>query len=91
MCKTHLQGLARLGGYPDRASLASVDPRFAEFAAFKAGKLYNPDLRTSDLGASDLFEGAVVRPHWVLADLIALFYPHLLPDHEFVYYQQLSE
>ncbi len=80
-----------VGGYPDRASLASVDPRFAEFAAFKAGKLYNPDLRTSDLGASDLFEGAVVRPHWVLADLIALFYPHLLPDHEFVYYRQLSE
>lgn len=80
-----------VGRYPDRAALAGVDPRFAEFAAFESGKLYNPDLRTSELGASDLYEGAVVRPHWVLADLIALFFPHLLPEHEFVYYRQLSQ
>ncbi len=81
----------QVGMHPDRASLTSVDPRFAEFKAYETGRLYNPDLRVSATGASDMFEGAVVRPHLVLADLIALFYPQLLPDHEFVYYRQLSE
>ncbi len=80
-----------VGGYPDRMALAVVDPRFTEFAAYQAGNLYNPDLRISDTGANDMFEGAVVRPHWVLADLIAILYPHLLPEHEFVYYRRLSE
>ena len=81
----------QVGMHPDRASLNSVDPRFAEFKAYETGRLFNPDLRVSETGASDMFEGAVARPHLVLADLVALFYPQLLPDHEFVYYRQLSK
>ena len=80
-----------VGWYPDRAALVSVDSRFAEFEAYVSGNLYNPDLRTSATGASDLYEGAVMRPHQLLADLIAIFHPQLLPDHEYVYYRRLSE
>ena len=80
-----------VGWYPDRAALVSVDSRFAEFEAYVSGNLYNPDLRTSATGASDLYEGAVLLPHQLLADLIAIFHPQLLPDHEYVYYRRLSE
>lgn len=80
-----------VGMYADRAALVSVDPRFDRFAAFQSGNLFNSDLRTSPSGANDMYEGAVMRPHLVLADLVALFHPHLMPDHEFMYYRRLSE
>lgn len=79
-----------IGQFRDRESLLASDPRFAEFAAFQTDRVYNNDRRLSDLGSNDSWEGAVIRPHSVLADLIAIFHPHLLPEHEFVYYQQVE-
>jgi len=32
----------------------------------------------------------VTNPHLVLADLIKIFHPELLPDHELYFYQQLT-
>jgi iron complex transport system substrate-binding protein len=31
-----------------------------------------------------------MRPDLILADLVAILHPDLLPDHEFVYYQHLA-
>lgn len=68
----------------------AADERFAEFAAFQNGNVWVYNKRLNEFGGNDYFEGGVANPHLVLADLIAIFHPDLLPDHAFVYYQQLQ-
>ena len=69
------------------ADLETADERFADFAAFQNGNVYNYDLRTNEFGGNDFFESAAANPQLVLADLIKIFHPDLLPDHELVYYR----
>lgn len=66
------------------------DERFANFAAFENGDVWSNNLALNESGGNDFWEGGVANPHLVLADLIAIFHPELLPDHEFVYYRQLQ-
>jgi iron complex transport system substrate-binding protein len=66
------------------------DPRYEEFSAFANGSLWNNNLRQNANGGNDFFESGFSNPHWVLADLMAIFHPELLPEHEFTYYQLLE-
>jgi iron complex transport system substrate-binding protein len=66
------------------------DERYAEFAAFQNGAVYNNNARTTPLGGNDYTESGVINPDRVLADLIRIFHPDLLPDHDLYYYQQLQ-
>jgi iron complex transport system substrate-binding protein len=66
------------------------DERYAEFTAFQNGSVYNNNLRTNDLGYNDYSESGVVNPDRLLADLIAIFHPELLPDHEVFYFRHLD-
>lgn len=68
----------------------AADERFAEFKAFQEGNVWTNNKALNEFGGNDFWEGGVANPHLVLADLIAIFHPDLLPDHEFVYYQQLQ-
>jgi iron complex transport system substrate-binding protein len=74
----------------DLKGLAEQDKRFTDFAAFKSGNVWNNDLRTNANGGNDYYEGAIANPDVVLADLIAIFHPELMPEHEFVYYRQVK-
>ena len=76
-----------LGFVFSREDLEATDERFADFAAFQNGALYNYDLRTNEFGGNDFFESAAANPQRVLADLIKIFHPDLVPDHAFVYYR----
>ena len=76
-----------LGFVSSLDGLVSADERYADFAAFQNGNVYNYDLRTNEFGSNDFFESAAANPHLVLADLIKIFHPDLVPDHEFVYYR----
>ena len=69
------------------ADMEAADERYADFAAFQNGATYNYDLRTNEFGGNDFFESAAANPQLVLADLIKIFHPELVPDHEFVYYR----
>ena len=71
------------------ADAIAEDSRYGEFAALADGNLWNPSLRINASGANDFFEQGAVRPDLVLADLIAIFHPDLMPNHEFVFYQQV--
>jgi iron complex transport system substrate-binding protein len=66
------------------------DERFALFEAFQNGKVYNNNRRANKHGGSSYWETGVANPHVVLADLIKIFHPELLPEHEFVYYYRLE-
>lgn len=68
----------------------NVDPRNANFAAFKNKKMYNNNARLNAFGGNDIWESAVVRPDLVLKDLTRIFHPELLPAHQLYYYQQLQ-
>ena len=70
--------------------MAAADARYEGFRAFTEGNVWNNDARLTDMGANDSWESAVVRPDLVLADLVAILHPDLLPDHEFVYYRRLT-
>lgn len=79
-----------VGYASDLASLKANDSRYADFAAFKNGNVWNNNRRSNANGGNDYYESAVAEPDAVLADLIAIFHPELMPEHESVYYQQLK-
>ncbi len=79
-----------VGAMSDLASLAAMDARYADFKAFQDGKVYTYSKRVTELGGVDYFESGTAAPDVILSDLIKAFYPDLLPEHEFFYYQALQ-
>lgn len=66
------------------------DERYASFDAFASGSVFNNVARVTPMGGNDAFETAALHPEQLLADLIAIFHPALLPDHSFNFYVQLQ-
>lgn len=72
-------------------SLSDIeDERLVEFAPVTEGEVYNNNRRISPGGGIDYFESGQVRPDVILADLVSIFHPDLIPEHERVYYQELE-
>jgi len=65
-------------------------PKFADVACVQRGEVYNFDKRRHAGGGNDYWESGVMNPDLVLRDLIAIFHPELLPEHEFEYYRKLK-
>jgi len=76
--------------YPSMGALLAADPRFAKFDAAKKGTVYNNTRQVSASGGNAIWESGTVHPEAVLADLIHIFHPDLLPAHELIYYQRLD-
>ncbi len=72
------------------ADVLATDERYGDFRAFQEGHLYNNNLRVNENGGNDYFETGVAKPQLVLKDLIAIFHPELLPDHELFFYRQIA-
>jgi iron complex transport system substrate-binding protein len=70
--------------------LLAQDERYADFAAFQSGMVYNDTNRVNPNGGNDFWETGVTNPHLILQDLVSIFYPELLPDHEQVFYKKLG-
>lgn len=67
--------------------MLAEQPRFDAFAAVRAGNVIN--VRTVRSGATaetDYFEAGTANPDVLLRDLISIFHPELLPDHEPVFH-----
>jgi len=79
-----------VGFASDLASLAAMDPRYADFKAYQEGKVFNNNARVTDMGGTDYFESGTANPDAVLRDLITIFYPDLAGEHELFYYRQLQ-
>lgn len=78
-------------GYVDsKQDIAGKDPRYAGFKSFKTGQLYNNNKKTNELGSNDYWESGAVNPQLVLADMLSILHPELLPGHTLVYYKQLK-
>jgi iron complex transport system substrate-binding protein len=77
------------GTLTDTLAVKAADERLGNMAALNGGKVWNYDLARNENGGNDYFESGSSNPQLVLADLIAIFKPELLPDHKFVYFRQL--
>jgi len=73
-----------------KKELLSHDERYGLFKAFKDGKIYNNNQIQNDKGYSDYWEQGIIRPDVVLADLISIFYPEVLPNHQFSFYKKIE-
>jgi iron complex transport system substrate-binding protein len=73
-----------------KAEIAAADERYTKFNPYRKGTMYNCNKRTNDIGANDYWESGAVNPHLILADLITIFHPDLVPGHQLVYYKQLQ-
>jgi len=77
------------GEWKDLADARAQDDRYALFRAFREGNVWNNDrIRCAD-GGRDFFETGATRPDWVLADLIAILHPELMPGHVMRWYRRL--
>ncbi len=72
-----------------KKELAGQDTRYTHFKAFKVDEVYNYNKRLGPTGGYDFFESAYTRPDRVLADLIFILHPELLPDYDTYYFQKL--
>lgn len=72
------------GTYSYKA-LQDQDPRYADFRAFKEkGVIY------CNMREKPFYESMPTEPELVLADLLHIFHPDLLPEHKPVYYHLLK-
>ena len=78
------------GIWSSRGDAANADERYSLFGAYKSGQMYNHIGRVNEQGGNDYWESGVANPHLVLADLIKVFHPDLLPDHALYYYRRLE-
>ncbi len=73
-----------------KEQLKKADARYSSFSAFQKGNIFSYTARVSENGGYDIFESANVKPDLVLADLIKIFYPELLPEHVLYFYKKIE-
>jgi len=76
-------------GWNTPGDLIAEDPRLASMAPFASGHVYHYGARERASGANDFWESGAAHPEIVLADLIRIFHPELLPDHRLFYYRSI--
>jgi iron complex transport system substrate-binding protein len=77
------------GDWKDLAGAKAEDPRNALFRAWREGRVYANDGISCDGGGRDYYETGAARPDLVLADLIAILHPELMPGHALRWYRKL--
>ncbi len=75
--------------YDSIKAVLEAEPRYAELAAVKNGNVWNYDKRLNENGGNDYWETGVGNPDLLLADLVKILHPELLPDHELVFWRQI--
>lgn len=78
------------GAAKTKEDILAKDSRLKAFKAFQKGKIYNNNKRISPSGGNDFWESGVVHPETVLSDLIKIFHPEIMSDHELYYYQKIE-
>lgn len=79
-------------GCPARslAELAQMDEKHTWFKSYQKGEVYNFAKRTTPGGGNDFWETGVVRPDYILHDLITILYPELVKDRELIFSEHLK-
>ncbi len=78
------------GNSNSKNDILKVDERFKNFKPFNKSLIYNNNLIMNQFGGNDYWETGLVQPNIVLKDMIKIFHPDLLKDHDLVYYKQIN-
>ncbi len=70
--------------------LINMDDRYGKFKAYQLGQVYGYNNRVRKDGGNDFLESGYLRPDLILADLIKIIHPELLPSHQLYYYSRLE-
>lgn len=76
--------------YRSLKELANADSRYSHFQAFEKKHVYSYNAKIGEKGGFTFFELGYARPDLVLADLIKILHPELLPTYELYFYKQLD-
>ncbi|WP_017730532.1 ABC transporter substrate-binding protein [Nafulsella turpanensis] len=76
--------------YESLEGLKKADSRYSHFDAWQEGNVYTYTARTGAKGGNEYMELGYSRPDIVLADLIKILHPDLLPDYELYFYEKLE-
>lgn len=77
-------------GVDAQADLLALDSRFGDFAPYQNRCAWNNNRDENANGGNNYYEWGVTNPQLVLADLLAIFHPSLLPEHDFRFYKLLD-
>ena len=66
------------------------DPRYADFECLESGQMFNNNANVNENGGNAYYEEGAAHPEMVLKDLVRILHPHLLPDHELVFFRQIK-
>jgi iron complex transport system substrate-binding protein len=78
------------GAAVSMSEIKNTDIRLKEFKPFQTGRVFNNTARLNPKGGNDIWESGVLNPHLILADLVKIFHPEILSDHELVYYEKME-
>jgi iron complex transport system substrate-binding protein len=78
------------GGTSTLDELFAQDERYADFAPVDAGTVWNNNAKINEDGGNAFWEQGVTHPEVLLADLIAILHPDLLPDYTPTFYKQVQ-
>lgn len=76
--------------YRTLADITADEARLAALPASQSGQVWIYDRMATPAGALGYWELGVLRPDLVLLDLLKMFHPALVPDHEFVFYRSIA-
>lgn len=76
-------------GQRSLGALTADDPRLGLFGPVERRRVFDNDLGRLPSGAFPLANESLGRPDVVLADLVRILHPDLLPDHELTYHHEL--
>lgn len=78
------------GDFSTLKQMSDSNPHYSEFDSFKNKKVYSYGINKGAKGGILYFEWSPTRPDWVLKDLIKIFHPELLPNHQLFFFQKLE-
>jgi iron complex transport system substrate-binding protein len=70
--------------------IIEVDQRFNKIKPVKESHVYNNNKQVNETGGNAYWEQGIIEPDVILADLIRIFHPEILPDKILKYYQPLK-
>lgn len=70
--------------------LLAKDSRYAGFRIVREGRVYNNNGSCFKNGKTKYWDIGISEPDQILADLIAIFHPELMPGHKLRYYRRLE-
>lgn len=76
--------------YQNKEALKNGNPHHAMFKAFQNNTIYSSISTAGTSGGILYFELGTTRPDWVLKDLIKIFHPELLENHDLYFFKPLD-